>query len=59
MFITMPIKSFKLDGNKVKVNESVIEYEDISADTREILESLISKGAYGSALGFKCVKLII
>ena len=50
MFITMPIKSFKLDGNKVKVNESVIEYEDISADTREILESLISKGAYGSAL---------
>lgn len=29
MFITMPIKSFKLDGNKVKVNESVIEYEDI------------------------------
>lgn len=50
MFITMPIKSFELDGNKVKVNESVIEYEDISADTREILESLISKGAYGSAL---------
>ena len=50
MFITMPIKSFKLDGNRVKVNESVIEYEDISADTREILESLISKGAYGSAL---------
>lgn len=50
MFITMPIKSFELDCNKVKVNESVIEYEDISADTREILESLISKGAYGSAL---------
>lgn len=50
MFITMPIKNFELDGNKIKVNESVIEYEDISADTREILESLISKGAYGSAL---------
>ena len=50
MFITMPIKSFKLDGNKVLVNESVIEYENISDDTREILESLISKGAYGSAL---------
>lgn len=50
MFITMPIKSFELNGNKIKVNESVIEYEDISEDTREILESLISKGAYGSAL---------
>lgn len=50
MFITMPIKSFKLDGNKVLINESVIEYEPISDDSREILESLISKGAYGSAL---------
>lgn len=50
MFITMPIKSFKLDGNKVFINESVIEYEPISDDSREILESLISKGAYGSAL---------
>jgi len=50
MFITMPIKNFKLDGNKVKVNESVIEYEPVSEDDREILESLISKGAYGSAL---------
>ena len=50
MFITMPIKSFKLDGNTVLINESVIEYEPISDDSREILESLISKGAYGSAL---------
>lgn len=50
MFITMPIKSFELNGNKVLVNESVIEYENISDDTKEILESLISKGAYGSAL---------
>ena len=50
MFITMPIKSFKLKDNKVFINESVIEYEDISADKKEILESLISKGAYGSAL---------
>ena len=50
MFITTPIKSFELNGNKIKVNESVIEYEDISEDTKEILESLISKGAYGSAL---------
>jgi hypothetical protein len=50
MFITMPIKNFSLKGNKVRVNESTIEYEDISKDNREILESLISKGAYGSAL---------
>ena len=50
MFITMPIKRFKLEGNKVTINESVVEYEDISDDSREILESLISKGAYGSAL---------
>ena len=50
MFITMPIKSFKLKGNKVYVNESVIEYENISKDNHEILESMISKGAYGSAL---------
>lgn len=50
MFITMPIRNFKLDNNKVFINESVIEYEDISEDNREILESLISKGAYGSAL---------
>lgn len=50
MFITKPIKTFNLNGNKLTVNESVIEYEDISKDTQEILESLISKGAYGSAL---------
>ena len=50
MFITMPIKRFKLEVNKVTINESVVEYEDISDDSREILESLISKGAYGSAL---------
>ena len=50
MFITMPIKSFKLEDNKVFINESVIEYEPISDDHKEILESLISKGAYGSAL---------
>jgi len=50
MFITKPIKSFKFDNNKVSINESVIEYEPISDDDKEILESLISKGAYGSAL---------
>ena len=48
--ITKPIKIFKLKGNKVYINENVIEYENISDETREILESLISKGAYGSAL---------
>lgn len=48
--ITKPIKIFKLKGNKVYINENVIEYENISDETREILESLVSKGAYGSAL---------
>lgn len=50
MFITLPIKDFKLNNNKVFINETVVEYEPISDDNREILESLISKGAYGSAL---------
>ena len=50
MFITMPIKKFKLKGNKLYINESIIEYDNISDDNKEILESLISKGAYGSAL---------
>lgn len=50
MFITMPIKTFLLEGNSVRINNTLIEYEEISDDTREILESLITKGAYGSAL---------
>jgi hypothetical protein len=50
MKINLPINNFKLVGNKVFVNDLIVEYEDISEDTREILESLISKGAYGSAL---------
>lgn len=50
MKINLPINSFKLDGNKVFINDLIVEYEEISEDTREILESLISKGAYGSAL---------
>ncbi len=48
--INLPIKRFKLKENKVIINNLVVEYEDISEDNREILESLISKGAYGSAL---------
>jgi len=50
MMINLPIKRFKLKENKVIINNLVVEYEDISEDNREILESLISKGAYGSAL---------
>ena len=50
MFISMPIKNFKLKENKVFINKTSIEYEPISEDIREILESLISKGAYGSTL---------
>ena len=50
MFITMPITHFKLNENKLTINKTVVEYEEISEDAREILESLISKGAYGSAL---------
>lgn len=50
MFITLPIRKFQLDGNKLTVNESVIEYDTITEDSKEILESLISKGAYYSAL---------
>lgn len=48
--INLPIKRFKLKENKVIINNLIVEYEDISEDNREILESLISKGAYGSAL---------
>ena len=50
MFISMPIKNFNLSDNKLRVNDTIIEFESISEDNREILESLISKGAYGSAL---------
>lgn len=50
MFITTPISCFSLKDNIVKINETTIEFENISDDHREILESLISKGAYGSAL---------
>ena len=50
MFIKMPINNFKLKGNKIFINESIIEYGPISSEHREILESLVSKGAYGSAL---------
>ena len=50
MFITTPISCFSLKDNIVKINETIIEFENISDDHREILESLISKGAYGSAL---------
>lgn len=50
MKINLPINNFKLEGNKVFINDLIVEYEEISEDTREIVESLISKGAYGSAL---------
>ncbi len=50
MKINLPINNFKLEGNKVFINDLVVEYDEISEDNKEILESLISKGAYGSAL---------
>lgn len=50
MKINLPINKFKLEGNKIYINDLIVEYEEISGDTKEVLESLISKGAYGSAL---------
>ena len=50
MKINLPINEFKLKGNKIYINDLIVEYEEISEDTKEVLESLISKGAYGSAL---------
>lgn len=50
MFIQLPINKFILEDNKLFINESVIEYENISDESKEILESLISKGAYFSSL---------
>ena len=50
MKINLPISNFKFEDNKIYINESVVEYSEVSEDNKEILESLISKGAYGSAL---------
>ena len=50
MKINLPINEFKLKGNKIYINDLIVAYEEISEDTKEVLESLISKGAYGSAL---------
>ena len=62
MKIKMPIKRFNLRENKVYINDLVVEYEGISDEHRAVLESLISRGAYASALltlnKFYDVKLI-
>jgi hypothetical protein len=50
MKINLPISKFKFENNRIYVNDLIVEYENVSEDTQEILESLISKGAYGSAL---------
>lgn len=50
MKISLPINKFKFKNNKIFVNDLIVEYENVSEDTQEILESLISKGAYGTAL---------
>lgn len=50
MKINLPINKFKFEDNKVFINDLIVEYEAVSEDTQEILESLISKGAYGTAL---------
>lgn len=50
MKISLPINRFKFKNNKIFVNDLIVEYENVSEDTQEILESLISKGAYGTAL---------
>ena len=50
MKITLPINRFKLKENKLYVNDLVVEYADISEEHKVVLESLIRKGAYASAL---------
>lgn len=50
MKINLPISNLKLSGNKLYINDLVVEYEDIPKYKKQLVEKLISKNAYGSAL---------
>lgn len=49
MFITKPIAKFEYKDNTLTINESAFKFNK-SVDDLELIESLISKGAYASAL---------
>lgn len=50
MFITKPIKEFSIDNNVLKINEKEFRFSGMENLDNEILESLISKGAYASTM---------
>ena len=50
MFITMPIARIEFTDNTLRINENSFHYNISNSFDIELLESLISKGAYGSAL---------
>lgn len=50
MFITMPIARIEFTDNILRINENSFHYNTSNSFDAELLESLISKGAYASAL---------
>lgn len=50
MFITMPIARIEFTDNILRINENSFHYNTSNIFDAELLESLISKGAYASAL---------
>lgn len=50
MKIDLPISNFKLKGNKLYLNKNIIEYEAIPKYKKQLIEKLISRNAFGSAL---------
>ena len=50
MFITMPIERIEFTNNTLQINDNSFHYNISNKFDAELLESLISKGAYASAL---------
>lgn len=50
MFITMPIEQIEFTNNTLQINDNSFHYNISNKFDAELLESLISKGAYASAL---------
>lgn len=50
MFISRPIKKIELKENVLRINDKEFTFSSNSCLDREIVESLINKGAYASAL---------